>query len=116
MKSKKIILAGAFSFCLPGLGQLFLNRPLSSVVFFTLFIIAELNPPYLKGLPVIALISSLEAFMTGDQNWPLNKYSIYLYSFSSFIILTALTAPSLLLNTITGVVRKSGLNSRSQLT
>ena len=80
MKSKKIILAGAFSFCLPGLGQLFLNRPLSSVVFFTLFIIAELNPPYLKGLPVIALISSLEAFMTGDQNWPLNKYSIYLYS------------------------------------
>ena len=48
MKSKKIILAGAFSFCLPGLGQLFLNRPLSSVVFFTLFIIAELNPPYLK--------------------------------------------------------------------
>ncbi|MSP19918.1 MAG: hypothetical protein EXR74_10160 [Bdellovibrionales bacterium] len=80
MKPKNNILAGAFSFCLPGLGQLFLNRPFSALVFFSLFIVTELNKPYLIWLPVIALISSLEAFLNRNPSSSLNKYSVYLYT------------------------------------
>ena len=57
------ILSGAFSFCFPGLGQLYCSRPFVTFTFFAAFIFCELTPQYHSLLPLVAIVASLEAYI-----------------------------------------------------
>jgi len=63
MNSKEKFHAGVYSFCFPGLGQLFNSRPFVSLCFFLSFLFIEWYQEYLPLLPLIALISAMEAFI-----------------------------------------------------
>lgn len=80
MKSKEQIFAGVYSFCFPGLGQLFNSRPFVSLFFLSLFIYCEYNPKYQSLLPIGALFSSLEAFVRFRVNKEVKPVKIYLYA------------------------------------
>ena len=55
--------AGVYSFCFPGLGQLFNSRPFVSLSFFLGFALIEWYYQYIFLLPLFALVSAMEAFI-----------------------------------------------------
>ena len=64
MNIKQRRLAGAFSFCLPGLGQVYSRRHLRATVFFLGFCILEMQSLLIVWVPLWALASSVEAFIS----------------------------------------------------
>lgn len=70
MKTRKSFLPGAMSFCLPGLGHLYLGQIPRAAVHFCLFVVFLALPALKAYLPLSVLVAAADAFWVTPEAMP----------------------------------------------